>query len=386
MAKATEKALLPAGLQDILPPHAAHEADLVTRLMACFAAHGYERIKAPLIEFEESLLAGNGAAMARDSFRLMDPESRRMIGLRADITVQAARIATTRLANAPRPLRLAYAGDVLRVRGTQLRPERQFGQVGAELIGAAEAEADAEVLLLAAEALGKLGVQRLSFDLSVPSLVPALCRALKIGDAKAAELRTALDRKDPAAVARVAGKQEKIFIALLDVPGPAATALAALGKIDLPPEAEVEAARLAETCALVDKEGADFALTVDPVEFRGFEYHTGLCFTIFSRGVRGEIGSGGRYRAGGEGAAGEPATGFTLYLNTLLRALPEPERGRRLFVPAGTKRAEAAGLREAGWNTVAGIEATGDELKEAARLECTHAYIDGTVVPVDRPE
>ena len=103
--------------------------------MDVFAAHGYQRVKPPLLEFEDSLLAGSGAAVAEQTFRLMDPDSQRMMGLRADTTPQVARIATTRLADAPRPLRLSYAGQCLRVRGTQLAPDRQIAQAGIELIG-----------------------------------------------------------------------------------------------------------------------------------------------------------------------------------------------------------------------------------------------------------
>ena len=145
--------LLPAGLKDGLPPDAAFEAAMVERLMACFAAWGYERVKPPLIEFEDALLSGMGAAMASDTFRLMDPVSQRMMGVRADITPQVGRIAASRLKGSARPLRLSYAGQVLRVKGEQMRPDRQIGQAGVELIGIASAAADAEVVLLAAEAL-----------------------------------------------------------------------------------------------------------------------------------------------------------------------------------------------------------------------------------------
>ncbi len=106
MSKASDRALLPAGSRDVLPPEAAHEAEIVARLLARVSAHGYQRVEPPLIEFEDSLLRGAGADLATDSFRLMDPVSQRMMALRADITPQIARIATTRLANAPRPLRL----------------------------------------------------------------------------------------------------------------------------------------------------------------------------------------------------------------------------------------------------------------------------------------
>ena len=111
--------------------------------------------------------------MGRYTFRLMDPVSQQMMGLRADITMQIARIAASRLTNSPRPLRLCYAGDVFRVKGAQLRPERQFTQVGFELIGAPSAAADVEAVLLAAGALRDAGVQRLSVDLSSPTLVPS---------------------------------------------------------------------------------------------------------------------------------------------------------------------------------------------------------------------
>jgi len=151
MDRLAQTGLLPQGLGDILPPEAGFEAAAVERLLAAFAARGYERVKPPLIEFEEGFLSSASADVARQTFRLMDPESRRMMVLRSDITPQIARIAATRLKDAPRPLRLSYAGQVLQVSGTQLRPERQFGQAGIELIGADTALADAEVVTLAAD-------------------------------------------------------------------------------------------------------------------------------------------------------------------------------------------------------------------------------------------
>jgi ATP phosphoribosyltransferase regulatory subunit len=198
MTESGDKALLPAGLQDILPPHAAHEAGVAERLLASFAGHGYTRVKPPLLEFEETLMAGTGAAVAQQTFRLMDPVSQRMMGLRADITPQVSRIAATRLARAPRPLRLCYGGQVLRIKGGQLRGERQFGQAGVELIGAAQEAADAEIVLLAAEALQGLGVAGLSVDLSLPPLVSGIAADLGMADAGVAALRQALDRKDEA--------------------------------------------------------------------------------------------------------------------------------------------------------------------------------------------
>ena len=186
MNDAPHPALLPTGMHDLLPPEAEIEARVVAQLMTTLAAHGYERVKPPLVEFEETLLSGAGAAMASATFRMMDPGSHRMIGVRADMTPQIARIAAARLGDAPRPLRLSYAGQVLRVTGSEIRPERQVGQVGAELIGADGVAADVEAIAVAAEALAAIGVPQLSVDITLPTLVPAVAEAYGIAGPQAA--------------------------------------------------------------------------------------------------------------------------------------------------------------------------------------------------------
>ena len=375
MTQSLEKALLPAGLGDGLPPLADFEADMVDRLMATFRSHGYERVKPPLIEFEESLLAGPGAALAEQTFRVMDPQSQRMMGVRPDITLQVARIAATRLRNAPRPLRLSYNGQVLRVRGTQLRPERQFAQAGFELIGDSGVPGDAEVLTLAAEALADLGVTGLSVDIALPTLVPALCQALGFTAEKTKGVRLALDRKDAAAVAQAAGAHAALFAGLLAAAGPADRALQRLDALALPPRLRPLVAEVRVLLERVWVAMPDLALTVDPGEFRGFEYQTGLSFTVFARGVRGELGRGGRYAL----EDGEAATGFTVYLDSALRALPAPDRLPALYVPFGTDLALLRQFRRDGWRTVAGLAAVADDGAEALRLGCTHVVAGGDV-------
>ncbi len=381
MTNIARKALLPAGMQDVLPPDAAFEAHVAESLLACFAGFGYERVKPPLVEFEESLLGGVGAAMSDQTFRLMDPASHRMMAVRADMTLQVARIATTRLRSVPRPLRLSYAGEILRVRSTALRPERQFIQAGVELIGAATARADAEVVLIASEALSAIGVERLSIDLNMPTLVPALCHDLGLDDALRPDLREALDRKDVNAVGATGGPAAELLCALLEAVGPAAQALDKIKALDLPPRARIEADRMHDVAALLAEAAPKLALTVDPVEHRGFEYHTGISFSFFARDVRGELGRGGRYRAGTDGAD-EPATGFTLFLDSALRALPRPKSNPRVFLPTGTPSQVGRELRADGWTTVADLAPAADETA-AERLGCSHIGRDGALVPLD---
>jgi ATP phosphoribosyltransferase regulatory subunit len=375
-----DKALLPAGLQDLLAPAAAHEAGVLESLLARFAATGYERVKPPLMEFEDTLLSGAGIAVAKESFRLMDPVSQRMMALRADITPQVARIAATRLRSAPRPLRLCYGGQVLRVRGGQLRPERQFAQAGAELIGAPQEGADAEVVLLAAEALGAVGVAELTVDLSLPPLVAALVGDLGLDPEDATALRQALDRKDSAAVAALAGPRVELFQALLRAAGPAEEALEALRGLTLPTEGKAAVEHLARVVSLVRAAAPELRLTADPVEHRAFEYQTGISFTLFARDGRGELGRGGRYLADGFGGEPETSTGFTLFMDTVLRAVPPAGDGGRLFLPQGTPAERGRALRAEGWVTVAGLDADGDPDAEARRLGCGHILRDGRAV------
>ncbi|TMJ55683.1 MAG: ATP phosphoribosyltransferase regulatory subunit [Alphaproteobacteria bacterium] len=387
MSDTPHPALLPTGIHDLLPPEAEAEADAVSRLMATLAAHGYERVEPPLVEFEETLFSGAGAAMATATFRMMDPISHRMIGVRADMTPQIARIAATRLGNAPRPLRLSYAGQVLRVKGSEIRPERQIGQVGGELIGAEGTAADIEAIAVAGEALAALGVSHLSVDITLPTLVPAIAEAYDIGGERAAALRAALDHKDAAAVAAIAGEAGELLEALLAAAGPVATTLAALDRLVLPARARAERIRLGAVLDGLTVAAPDLKVTVDPVENRGFEYHTGISFTFFAggpsaRGPLGELGRGGRYEAG-DPATPEPATGFTLYTDTILRVLPEVISPRRVLLPLGADRARAGVLRRTGWVTVAALDPAGDWRAEARRLGCSHVLEGEAPVAVD---
>ena len=374
-------ALLPAGLRDLLPPDAETEASAVEALMDVFAAHGYQRVKPPLLEFEDSLLAGSGAAVAEQTFRLMDPESQRMMGLRADTTPQVARIATTRLTNAPRPLRLSYAGQCLRVRGSQIAPDRQIAQAGIELIGHDSPDADAEIVLVAAEALATIGLSRISFDLTLPMLAPTLMDEAGMTGTERAALARALDRKDAAEVAAHGGILAPVLTELLLASGPADRALATLGAVELGQPGRALASRLADAVTAIRARNPSLRLTVDPVEFRGFRYENGVSVSIFAPGRHEVLGRGGRYVCGDA----EPATGLTLYPDAILRVAPKREARKRVFIPAGASQAQVVALRREGYATVAALSPADDDLAEAARMGCTFLLRDGTVHPLGRP-
>ena len=380
------RGLLPAGLGDLLPPDAAREAGAIGIAIERFAAFGYERVKPPLVEFEESLLGGPGAALAPQTFRLMDPVSQRMMGVRPDMTVQVARIAVTRLKHEPRPLRLSYGGNVIRVRGTALKPERQFAQVGSELIGVDSADADAEAVLLAVDALRAIGVADLTVDLNLPTLVAAVAAGLKLSAETLRRVRRALDRKDEGGIAKALGDSKKaadMLVGLLRAAGPAESGIARLTALKLPAVAAAEAARLAEVVTLVRAADEDLPMTLDPVEYRGLEYQTGVSFSVFGLKGREELARGGRYSAGyPEDGVSEPATGFTLYMDAVLSASDTAPERPRLFLPPGTPWSEAAPWQAKGYAVVRGVTASAEPRIEAKRLRCSHALIDKEAVPL----
>ena len=114
------------------------------------------------------------------------------------------------------------------------------------------------------------------------------------------------------------------------------------------------------------------------MEFRGFRYHTGVSVTIYAPGRHEELGRGGRYICG----EAEPATGLTLFPDSVLRAAPARQARERVFIPVGTELAAQRALRAAGFATVAALAAYADPIAEAHRLGCTHILRDGAAVPV----
>lgn len=377
------RALLPEGLRDDLPPWAEYEAALVDRLMARAAAHGYERVAPPLVEFEESMAAFAAPNQLKAMFRVLDPVSQKMMAVRADMTAQIARIASSRLAHAARPLRLSYAGHVLRVKGSQLRPARQFRQAGVELIGPDSIAADLEVIALAAEALAVIGIGGLSVDLVSPTFVPTLAAALGCSKADSDRISEALDCKDIGALQSLGAPARTLFTALLEAAGDGASARDRLQALDLPPEASRIRDRLLALSDRLADRCPDLAVTIDPGESRGFEFQTGVGFAFFARNHATELGRGGRYRISHGDDGQESAVGFSMYLDSLLQAVPPPTAAQRLYVPFGADALEAARMRDFGWRTVDGLDPAIDPFAEAKALGCGHIFRNGAPLALD---
>lgn len=371
----TDRDLLPEGLGDRLPPQAAAATRLKRAALDVMAGHGYDRVQTPLIEFEKSMASRMAGVQPRRMFRFVDPSSLRTLALRSDMTVQVGRIAATALAEAPRPLRLCYSGQVATIKGDGLDPARDRLQIGAELIGSDTVAAAGEVVALAIEALQAAGASGISVDFTLPDLVDTLAaEACPLPPDRIEAVRRELDSKDAGGLVDAGGKA---YLPLLYAVGPFERAIEALVAFDT---GGALASRIAGLREIAARLGDTARITLDPSERHGFEYQSWFGFTIYAEGVSGALGRGGTYRILGRGEGlDEPATGFSLYPDPLIDTLAgEGERRDTLFLPPGYDPAAAARLRAIGWRTVAALS----EADDAAALGCTHRLDGNEAVPL----
>ncbi|MBU1756554.1 MAG: ATP phosphoribosyltransferase regulatory subunit [Alphaproteobacteria bacterium] len=365
--------LLPEGLEDRLPREAAAATRAMRAILSAMDAQGYDRVRPPLIEFEKSLAGRMEGVHTRRMVRFTDPVSLRTLALRSDMTVQVGRIAATRMAGAPRPLRLCYGGEVATIRSDHLDPARQRLQLGAELIGSDSVEAAVQIVLLALEALEAAGVPNVSVDFTLPDLVDTLAEAaFPLDDEQVEAVRRELDTKDAGGLAQVPGGEA--YLPLLYAAGPFDAAVERLAAIDA---RGALASRIKGLRSIAAAVGDRARLTLDPSERHGFEYQSWFGFTLYADGARGALGRGGSYSIKG---SDEAATGFSLYMEPVLDALGSAEYETRatVFLPLGHDRDAAAALRATGWRTLAAV----GEGNDAAALGCTHRLDGGAAVPL----
>jgi ATP phosphoribosyltransferase regulatory subunit len=344
---------LPDHIDDVLPAEAARIEALRRVLLDLFRVHGYELVAPPLIEYVESLLTGSGRDVDLMTFKLVDQMSGRLLGVRADITPQVARI-DAHILNRSGVTRLCYAGSVLHAMPGGAARRRELVQVGAEIYGHGAIESDIEIQRLMLDALAAAGCRGLQLDLGHVAPFRALVARGGVGPERELSLMEALRTKDlPALREHAAGLPAQIGGALL-----------ALGQLYGGAEVLSEARRylpdLPEIGAALDQlEEAARAIETLPVccsfdlgELRGYHYHTGIVFAAYAEGYSDAIGRGGRYDEVGHAfGRARPATGFTLDLRDIAsigRAAPAAGGIRAPCSDDPALRETIAGLRRAG--------------------------------------
>jgi ATP phosphoribosyltransferase regulatory subunit len=357
-----ERWLLPDGFEEILPAEARRLEALRRAALDLFGRWGYELVMPPMIEYLDSLLVGAAHDLDLQTFKVTDQFSGRMMGIRPDMTPQAARIDAHYLKREA-PVRLCYAGPVLRTQPDELGGSREPLQVGAELFGHTGAQSDAEVLLLMDATLELAGIRERHIDLGHVGVFRALARHAKLSFEREAELFEALQRKSrdhvAALLAQVGDAKARAWLeALLDLNGGSEVLDRAKQRLaQAPADVQQALSYLQQVATCVAREPHAPKLFFDLAELSGYHYYTGVVFSAFVPGHGRAIAKGGRYD--GIGAAfgrARAATGFGADLRALQRLSGTGEfKACGILAPVDADAGEIARLRGAGERVVAAL-------------------------------
>lgn len=326
--------VLPESIEDVLPAEASRIEALRRALLDAFELHGYQLVAPPLLEYLDSLLTGSGRDLDLSTFKLVDQASGRMMGVRADITPQVARI-DAHLLNRRGVARLCYCGSVLHTLPRMLLGTREPLQIGAEIYGHAGLEADIEIVRLLARSLEIAGVSASRIDVSHVGVFRALLSQAGLAPDLEEDLFALLQAKDlPGLRLRVDGVAEPVRSALLALPelyGGAEVLDSAAARL---PQTEEVVAALADLRGLASSL-ADLPISFDLADLRGFNYHSGVVFAAYCGGHPAALALGGRYdRVGKAFGRGRAATGFSLDLRELARLVDWPRERKAILAPA----------------------------------------------------
>ncbi|BBL33995.1 ATP phosphoribosyltransferase regulatory [Nitrosomonas stercoris] len=356
--------LLPEYIEDALPRDAYRIEKIRRLIMDMLFVHGYQLVMPPLLEYVESLLAGSGSGMNLRMFKVVDQLSGRMMGLRADMTPQAARI-DAHLLNTNGVTRLCYASSVVHTVPDEITRTREPFQIGAELYGHSEVESDLEIQRLLLECLAVSGIQSIHLDLGHIRVFRSLIRRAGIRAEFERELYTALSAKDTSSLKELActGLDEcldkttrEALLLLPELYGD--QAILTYARQHLPDFPEIKnALDQLEYVAKVLQPYVD-KVTFDLADLRGYHYHTGMVFAAYTRKSPVAIALGGRYDEIGKSfGRARPATGFSLDLKLLSRLTEINDYPQGILAPWKPQDQELAAtikqLRDAGQIVVA---------------------------------
>jgi ATP phosphoribosyltransferase regulatory subunit len=327
--------VLPEYIEDILPPEAARIERLRRDVLDLFRAHGYEFVMPPLLEYMESLLTGTGHDLDLQTFKLVDRLTGRMLGVRADITPQVARI-DSHLLNRKGVTRLCYTGSVLHTLPSGMNRTREPLQIGAELYGHAGIESDVEIQRLMMTALAVGGVSGAYLDIGHVGIFRSLVGEARVTGGLESELFMAMQAKDLPALRGLTRRLDRV----------SREALIALPQLYGGPEVlERARERLPDYPAIRSALGNLRALSeelhdvarircFDLAELRGYRYHSGVVFAAYAEGTAHALALGGRYDEVGKAfGRSRPATGFSMDLRELASSGPDGAARPRVLAP-----------------------------------------------------
>lgn len=378
----TNRWLLPEGVEEILPPKAMQLESMRRSIIDLLSTWGYEFVIPPMIEYLESLLTGTGEDLDLKTFKITDQLSGRLMGIRADMTPQVARI-DAHLLKRDTPTRLCYYGSVLHTRPGKSGETRSPLQLGAELYGHAGVAADIEIAKLILATLKHVGIAQTYMDIGHIGVFRTLSAESSLNDEQQAAVFEALQRKAKDELKalfkewNVNDSASKALMDLVDLNGDVSIldeAEKLLKKVSSEITAYIEEVKIL-TNSIQDQ--ADVTINIDLAELRGYHYHTGMVYTAFVPGHGEGVAFGGRYDDIGKAfGRARPATGFSLDVKSLLKYQSiKINDVNRIFAPASDEdslQIKINELRESG-NIV--VQELAGQQANAADMNCTQELV-----------
>jgi ATP phosphoribosyltransferase regulatory subunit len=361
--------LLPENFEDILPPQAQRIERMRAMLLELFRVRGYQLVIPPLLEYLESLLTGTGHDLDLRTFKLVDQLSGRMMGVRADIAPQVARI-DAHLLNRKGVTRLCYAGSVLLTRPRGLDSTREPLQIGAEIYGHPGIQSDLEIQELLVDSLAACGISGARLDVGHVAVFRAICRHGGVDAELESELYEALEAKDLPTLRVVTQAlpkaTRKALLALPELYGDGA--MLDRARRALPRYPEIDAAL--RSLKVLSRSGT-IPVSFDLADLRGYHYHSGVVFAAYAPGVPNAVALGGRYDEVGKAfGRARPATGFSMDLRDLARIAPHEAQAAAIRAPYSSDPRLAAAIRKlrtAGEVVVVGLPGYAAERAQSER-------------------
>lgn len=382
--------LLPEYIEDVLPAEAARIECLRRTLLDLFRVHGYQYVIPPMLEYMESLITGVGHDLDLATFKVVDQLTGRLMGVRADMTPQVARI-DAHLLNHQGITRLCYAGSVLRTKPDGLALTREPVQLGAELYGHAGVASDIEIQRLLIKALQAVGISQLHIDFSHVNIFGSLIEASAVPAQLEQDLYVALQSKDQSSLTVLSQHLDKTtreaLLRLTELNGDKTILLKAAKLLPAIPAIQEALASLTQVSNALND--LDVTVSFDLSELRGYHYHSGIVFATYAQGYKGPLALGGRYDEVGQAfGRARPATGFSLDLRGLVTAMSPAKSAMAIFAPENddqTLSVKIDSLRAEGHIVIqelAGFESNLEELNCDRKL--AHYNSGWHVVAIDK--
>ena len=353
-----KKYIIPPGFKDSLNFDTFIEHQYKNKIVNAFRNNGFSLIKTPLVEYSTNF--------NNNTLTVNTNKKKEKLSIRNDITPQIIRIASSRLAKKRRPLKLCYYGEVIRKNGSILRPERQFQQVGAEIIGSESYKADVEIINLAYETLKDIGVKNIVIEISAPFFLNKVLKKIENLNIRQ-KLQKLIELKDLNSCLKLLEDKEvaRTFKILYSSSGYIKNKKLKINNLSEVVGFENEVDRLIKIANLIKISSKD-SLNIEFFEIpKHKNYYNGIKFTFFAKGVRGEIAGGGRYNLK-FGSNSETAIGYTCYMDTILRASSFKNTNKKILIPFSTEKRTKKMLIDRGFSLFKSFEDV-TKLKEEAK-------------------